>query len=405
MSKLSRYYRNRITPILDRIFRGGSERWIPQGIAHVEASSQASATSNSTHDKAIRYSLVNATAKCPKTITGNLQCFEQLREKGLTASGEDRWWQELLCSDATESSMTVACIHHGRVLHRDGAIIDRNNRLIAGISGFDFESEFPGNPLRRKQLSDPIHVPGTIALLTGFASHNYYHWLIDILPKLSALQRTGIPIDRFFIPQDKPFQRELVQAIGIDPRKIIAAKHSSHFSADRILASTWHGQSATPMRVQAIREGIVFMNRSSIRTNPKRIYISRTSSRVRRIENEGQLIRVLRSYNFKVLHLEAMTVEDQIAAYRSAEIIVAPHGAGLANLCFCNPGTRVLEITTPFRVLSLFTRLANAAGLEFHLHLGNPAGKKWIRGDTAVGDSNILVSLDKFEAALVPILE
>lgn len=405
MSKLSRLWRKRIEPILDRFLRGGNERWVPQGIAHLEVSPQASATSNSALDNAIRYNLANATAKCPKTITGNLQCFKQLGAMGLTASGETHWWQELLCTEEAESSMTVACIHHGRVLHRDGAIIDRNNRLIAGISGFDFESVFPGNPLRRKQLSAPIHVPGTIALLTGFASHNYYHWLIDILPKLIALQRIGIPIDRFFIPQDKPFQRELIQAIGIDRGKIIAAKHSSHLSADRILASTWQGQSATPMRVQAIREGVSFMDRPLSRTNPKRIYISRRGSRVRHIENEDQLIRVLRTYDFKVLHLETMTAEDQISAFRSAEIIVAPHGAGLANLCFCNPGTRVLEITTPYRVLSLFTRLANAAGLEFHLHLGYPVGKKWVHCESAVGDSNILVSLEDLEAALVPLFK
>jgi capsular polysaccharide biosynthesis protein len=103
--------------------------------------------------------------------------------------------------------------------------------------------------------------------------------------------------------------------------------------------------------------------------------------------------------------MEDLTMLNQISAFRSAEIIVAPHGAGLANLCFCRPGTKILEITTPYRVLSLFTRLANAAELEFHLHLAKPVGKRWLHGDTAVGDSNILVDIGDFERTLVRLLD
>lgn len=404
MSKLSRLWKNHVEPMLDRIFRGGSPQLVPRGVVRLEATNQSFMEYGTDTDSAIQHFLAVSAPRCPQTITGNLHCMDTLVAEGLTPSGMDRWWQELLCSDDTLSSALIACIHGGRVLHRDGAIVDQSNRLVVGYSGLDFDAEVPGNPLTRKHLPSPQYVPGTLALLTGFASHNYYHWLIDIVPKFSELQSVGYPIDHYFIPQDHAFQRESVNALGIDPKKIIAAKRSSHIAADRILAVTWQGQSVTPSRVQAIQNAFSCIDLPGSRASSTRIYISRKRSRVRRIENEHALIQVLRANDFKILSLEDMTLQDQIAAFRSAEIIVAPHGAGLANLCFCRPGTKVLEITTPFRVLNLFTRLANVAELEFHLHLAQPTGKRWLRGDTAVGDSNILVDIEEFERALAPLI-
>lgn len=39
-----------------------------------------------------------------------------------------------------------------------------------------------------------------------------------------------------------------------------------------------------------------------------------------------------------------MTVEEQISTFKFADVIVSPHGAGLGNLVYCDPGTRLLEI-------------------------------------------------------------
>jgi len=391
--------------MLDRIFRGGNPGLVPRGVVSLEATSQSLMDRQPGTDFNVRHVLDAAALRCPKTITGNLHCLDQLMAAGLTPKGIDRWWQELLCSDDTSSSSLIASINGGRVLHRDGAIIDRSNRLVMGFSAVDFDTDLPGNPLKRKQLSSPQYTPGTLALLTGFASHNYYHWLIDIVPKFTELQRLDCQIDHYFIPQDHAFQRETVNALGIDPKKIIVAKRSSHITADRILAVAWQGQSVTPSRVLAIRNGFLSIRPTNAASPSARIFVSRKRSRVRRIENEPKLIQMLKSYGFRILTMEDLSMQDQITAFSAAEIIVAPHGAGLANLCFCRPGTKVLEITTPYRVLSLFTRLANAAALEFHLHLAKPAGKRWLRGDTAVGDSNILVDIEEFKRALAPLLE
>ena len=42
--------------------------------------------------------------------------------------------------------------------------------------------------------------------------------------------------------------------------------------------------------------------------------------------------------------MEDLTFEEQIRLFRTSSIITGAHGAGLAFLIFCEPGTKVLEI-------------------------------------------------------------
>jgi capsular polysaccharide biosynthesis protein len=41
-----------------------------------------------------------------------------------------------------------------------------------------------------------------------------------------------------------------------------------------------------------------------------------------------------------------MNWSDQVAAFRGANLVVGPHGAGLSNLVFSAPGTTLIELTS-----------------------------------------------------------
>ena len=55
--------------------------------------------------------------------------------------------------------------------------------------------------------------------------------------------------------------------------------------------------------------------------------------------------------------LEDLEFRDQVALFRDAETVVAPHGGGLTNLVFCDPGTKVIELF-PAANIDLYYRLA-----------------------------------------------
>lgn len=77
----------------------------------------------------------------------------------------------------------------------------------------------------------------------------------------------------------------------------------------------------------------------------KYTYISRNKKdiKARRLLNEEELYKPLQQAGFSTYILDHMTFEEQIRLFRSSEIITGLHGAGMAWLIFCYPGTYLLE--------------------------------------------------------------
>ena len=58
---------------------------------------------------------------------------------------------------------------------------------------------------------------------------------------------------------------------------------------------------------------------------------------------------------------------SDLALFAAADIVVAAHGAGLANMVFCAPGTTVIEYMAPRYVFGCWHNLAERCGLDYHL--------------------------------------
>ena len=74
-----------------------------------------------------------------------------------------------------------------------------------------------------------------------------------------------------------------------------------------------------------------------------RVYVSRNDARLRRVLNEKKLMPKLKSLGFECVALAELPIARQVALFRQAEIVVAPHGAGLAHIAWCKPGTKIVE--------------------------------------------------------------
>jgi hypothetical protein len=72
------------------------------------------------------------------------------------------------------------------------------------------------------------------------------------------------------------------------------------------------------------------------RASPRHLYIDRSHSRLRPLVNERDLVAPLAAMGFAIVRPETMSVADQVRLFRGAETIVAPHGAALTNLAYCN---------------------------------------------------------------------
>lgn len=78
---------------------------------------------------------------------------------------------------------------------------------------------------------------------------------------------------------------------------------------------------------------------------PKKIYISRgDANKPRGIQNEAAFERKLRRHGFIIVKLSECSVLEQINLFKSADIIVAAHGAGLSNIIFAKETCIIIEI-------------------------------------------------------------
>jgi capsular polysaccharide biosynthesis protein len=108
---------------------------------------------------------------------------------------------------------------------------------------------------------------------------------------------------------------------------------------------------------------------------PDAIYVSRRDSAKRPLSNEAEVEQALASLGFSIVTLTGLTFDDQVRLFRGARLIVSPHGAGLANVIFCRPGTRVMELMPSLRDNRCMERLSTVCGVNHEVTLSPATGE------------------------------
>ena len=83
---------------------------------------------------------------------------------------------------------------------------------------------------------------------------------------------------------------------------------------------------------------------------PKRLFISRERTGVKRLLNESALYPLLEAYGFNVVHFETMPWIEQLKLCWNAEIILGAHGAGLVNIIYTKPQTPLIELISDLNI-------------------------------------------------------
>jgi capsular polysaccharide biosynthesis protein len=289
--------------------------------------------------------------------------------------------QQLLMDQAYDYPATfVATIPRGRVWS-DGYIITPDDKLLADVS-VDFRIIDNGRSSISLywKLQQIAENDGTVAVLATDGSDLYYHWLFQLLPRFELMRRAGIDlnsIDYFFINEiRRPFQRESLEALGIDQAKIIESSRIPYLRARELIVPSvpLAGGCFRPWMLQFIRDTFLpKADADEIKSPRRRLYISRGLAGYRRVLNEAEVLECLRRRGFEEIKFETLSVRQQAAAMASCEVVVAPHGGGFSNLVFCSPGTKVIEIFSPELVAAFFWKISSQLGLDYYYLLGKGA--------------------------------
>jgi tetratricopeptide (TPR) repeat protein/capsular polysaccharide biosynthesis protein len=265
------------------------------------------------------------------------------------------------------------------------AVITPDNYLLGDVSRY-YPWYLPGCPYQERtnhtiltleEIPAVEEIEGTVAVLSGLAGHVYYHWMIDILPRIELLRRSGIEleqIDWFLVNNiDRSFQRETLNLLGIPVAKILASDRYSHIQAQELIVPSFPGHLdwVSPGTIEFLRQTFLPQITLTKTSYPERIYISRARARGRQVINEQEVIDILETWDFQTFYLEEMSVREQVALFAAAKVIVAAHGSGLTNLVFSNAGTKVIELFSPHYVRTDYWIITQQLQIQHYYLLGN----------------------------------
>jgi glycosyltransferase involved in cell wall biosynthesis len=209
--------------------------------------------------------------------------------------------------------------------------------------------------------------------------HNYYHWLVEGLLSLDILTRAMGPDANLKIALPKSMDinalvdhRETLRAVGLGGRDI------AEVAADiiRVQEAIWVDsdlvQTMPACHLKDFQQRIAARYAGLRTPRDRRLLIARKGP-TRKIHNLEQVQAFLSRYDFETVYLEGMSMVDQILLFQSAEFIIGPHGAGLANLLFCEPGTKVIELMPSVEVRPFFWMISEKLDLVHGMQFCAPA--------------------------------
>jgi capsular polysaccharide biosynthesis protein len=196
------------------------------------------------------------------------------------------------------------------------------------------------------------------AVFAGWSGlHNYAHFLLASLPALLALPAPGAPA---IVPPLARWQADLLTLIGETP---LVVDGPLVRLGEVVLAPKSAFPEAIDPRVIEVRNRVVAQVEAW--ADRRRIYLSRRDSLKAVMADEAELETALAARGFVIIRPESILVREMVGVVRGAEMIVSPSGVALANILFCTPGAKVIEIRPPDAADTWTRDLAELVGAEW----------------------------------------
>ncbi|WP_341884108.1 glycosyltransferase [Synechococcus sp. UW140] len=222
----------------------------------------------------------------------------------------------------------------------------------------------------------------TVLAVADLSAEIYYHWLLENLPRIGlALESLGKDKDinsllLWHNGGESRFVAEGLQVmLGLKPHRLIDARRYPHIKARRLLVPDFPSAFGNPSAAVQNWLRRFWLNPNQAETvdysnlsgnSNRRLWLCRGKQRRRCVWGEAEALKKLMGFNISGVDLGGISVREQAQLLASAELVVAPHGAAMANLVFASKGTNVLELHQPGYSPPYFHGIAAEQGLNFH---------------------------------------
>lgn len=297
-------------------------------------------------------------------------------------------------------------------------VLHLRNAFILGDHGWIFTSDGRCVADTNNYVADPTWMPPTylpwlkskarfltgrtLSLLSNWGATNFFHMQIDVVPRVDFLSRAGWKwedFDHILLPsfRSPTIDRQLA-LIGIPMEKVIFVKWGplNFFQTEELVCTSYPGGRRTVLAptIDYLRR----VNKFAPSRGKRRLFVRRLA-RTRHLRNEAVLLPLLEKRGFEFIDPSSFPHVE--TAFHEAEFIVGPHGASLANLAFCRPGTRMLELVPSDQAYPFFYTMAVHGDLRYDCLIGKSDHETFHRpGETWNSPSDFTVDPLAFEQAL-----
>jgi len=264
--------------------------------------------------------------------------------------------------------------------------IFKNVKIRAGTSDIIFDDKFIINDeiyngLKLKEIyGDPLKNRQNIDIDDNFAARvsynyieekiikegvhllkeydgNYFHFILEIGTKLDFIDRNGL------LDKDIPIilpdylhenMYSFIDSINLNKRKIIKVKkdvlynvENLHYISDMVCISdsvqrvpSKDGVIVPKLLIRNLRETVLRNVQPSENANFEKIFVY-SDRKYRRVLNIDRIKNLLSEYGFTIITPEEYSFSEQVEIFANAQHVIAPTGALLTNLIWCNRGTKV----------------------------------------------------------------
>jgi len=237
----------------------------------------------------------------------------------------------------------------------------------------------------------------SLSLASESAEGNYGHFLLDGIGRLAiAVQHDRALVEKVdnvvVSGTEKAWKVRLLSQFGVDKRKIRWLDGNNGFSCDVLWATSFPGAKRTyPNWLPSYFRGTTVgrnLDQATVPKNSRLFFIRKGTSR--KLLNETELLAIASEFGFQAY--DPLSSVNSIADFRQAEAVIAPHGAGMADIAFMEKKTKVLELMPSDHRHCYFFTLAAAAELDYTVIIGKSRSE---RGKDALGPSPYDFSVDK----------
>lgn len=227
--------------------------------------------------------------------------------------------------------------------------------------------------------------------------NNFYHTLIDNLPRLYLLGQFGHPVKLLFSGQPTAVESYFIDKLKPSNVDLEFVEPRKSYLIERLIFPsflTQHFSGYLPSEYLDYFRARVLPQRPRNKVN--RIFIVRGVDRVdphrqrRRFLNAELAFNELKKIGFKRYVLEDLSIQEQIELFYDAEIVVGAHGAGLSNIIF-SENIRVLELFANDCILPYYYYLSKSLGHGYSFLYGS---KNNMHADFSIDIARMMQALE-----------